>query len=126
MFIRTKICAALFVAVAANAWAQDAAPESTQRVEITGSSIRRIQGEGALPVTVISREAIDKTGVTSVTELIQELPAMTGLPAILELGQRQRRRQHHGGHPRPGPEVHAGAARWPARRPLRRLRLRGR
>jgi iron complex outermembrane recepter protein len=78
MFTRTKVCAALFVAMAANAWAQDAAPESTQRVEITGSSIRRIEAEGALPVTVISREAIDRTGASSVTELIQKLPAMTG------------------------------------------------
>jgi iron complex outermembrane receptor protein len=77
MFTRTKICAALLVATAANAWAQDAT-ESVQRVEITGSSIRRIEAEGALPITVISRDAIDKTGAASVTELIQKLPAMTG------------------------------------------------
>jgi iron complex outermembrane receptor protein len=49
-----------------------------QRVEITGSAIRRIESEGALPVTIISRDAIDKTGAQSVTELIQRLPAMTG------------------------------------------------
>src|SRR5207253_2780623 len=84
MFSRTKICTALFAAMAANAWAQNAAPapatapEATQRVEITGSAIRRVETEGALPVTVISREAIDKTGAQSVTELIQQLPAMTG------------------------------------------------
>ena len=41
MFSRTRICTALLAAVAANAWAQDAAPEATQRVEITGSAIRR-------------------------------------------------------------------------------------
>jgi iron complex outermembrane recepter protein len=76
MFTHTKICAALLVAVGANAWAQDAGP--TQRVEITGSAIRRTESEGALPVTVISRDAIDKTGALSVTELIQKLPAMTG------------------------------------------------
>jgi iron complex outermembrane receptor protein len=84
MFSRTKLCTALFVAMSANAWAQGAAPapapapEATQRVEITGSAIRRVETEGALPVTVISREAIDKTGAQSVTELIQQLPAMTG------------------------------------------------
>src|SRR5476649_2192743 len=77
MFNRTKICAALLVAVAANAWAQDAV-DTTQRVEITGSAIRRVESEGALPVTVISRDAIDKTGAQSITELIQKLPAMTG------------------------------------------------
>jgi len=77
MFTRTKICTALLLAVGANAWAQSA-PENTQRVEITGSAIRRIEAEGALPITVISRDQIDKTGAASVTELIQKLPAMTG------------------------------------------------
>jgi iron complex outermembrane receptor protein len=77
MFTRSKICTALILAAASNAWAQDN-PDNVQRVEITGSSIRRIQSEGALPVTVISRDAIDKTGASSVTELIQKLPAMTG------------------------------------------------
>lgn len=57
------------------AMAADAAPT---RIEITGSAIRRIEAEGALPVTVISRDAIDRSGAASVTELIQALPAMTG------------------------------------------------
>ena len=84
MFSRTKICTALFAAMAANAWAQNAAPaataapEATQRVEITGSAIRRVETEGALPVTVLSRDEIDKSGAASITELIQKLPAMTG------------------------------------------------
>src|SRR6202008_4344848 len=60
---------------AAAAFAQDA---NVQRVEITGSSIRRVDAEGALPITVISRDAIDKASVNTVTELIQALPAMTG------------------------------------------------
>src|ERR1700710_1306397 len=75
MFTRSKICSALILAASANAWAQDVAP---QRVEITGSAIRRIEAEGALPVTVITRDAIDKTGAPSIPELIQKLPAMTG------------------------------------------------
>ena len=78
MFNRTKICAALFLAVASNAWAQDAAPDSTQRVEITGSSIKRIASESALPVQTITAADIKKSGVTSVGELIQNLPAMQG------------------------------------------------
>jgi iron complex outermembrane receptor protein len=77
MFTRSRICTALLVAMAANAWAQDA-PEGVQRVEITGSAIRRVQSEGSLPVTVITRDTIDKTGALSITELIQKLPAMTG------------------------------------------------
>jgi iron complex outermembrane receptor protein len=58
--------------------AQQATEQTLEKIEITGSSIRRIEVEGALPVTVISRDAIDKSGVTSITDLIQSLPAMTG------------------------------------------------
>ena len=62
MFNRSKICTALLVAVASNAWAQDTG-DSVQRVEITGSSIRRIQSEGALPVNVDQRELSDGNSV---------------------------------------------------------------
>ncbi|MFO1337694.1 MAG: TonB-dependent receptor [Burkholderiaceae bacterium] len=78
MFQRTKLCTQLLLAFGVlPAFAQDATPP-VQRVEITGSSIRRIEAEGALPVTVITRDAIEKSGSNSVTELIQALPAMTG------------------------------------------------
>lgn len=49
-----------------------------QRVEITGSSIKRIVKEGALPVQVISKETIARTGATTVADLLQKLPAMQG------------------------------------------------
>lgn len=49
-----------------------------ERVEVTGSSIKRIVSEGALPVQVLTKEDIKKTGATSATDLIQMLPAMQG------------------------------------------------
>jgi iron complex outermembrane recepter protein len=52
--------------------------QDVQRIEITGSAIRRIAAEGALPVTVINRSDIERSGATTVTELIQALPAMQG------------------------------------------------
>jgi iron complex outermembrane receptor protein len=66
------------VAVAPLALAQQASDQTLEKIEITGSSIRRIEAEGSLPVTVITRDAIDKAGVSTVTDLIQTLPAMTG------------------------------------------------
>ena len=33
------------------------------KVDVTGSNIKRIEGEGALPVQVIGRDEIDKSGV---------------------------------------------------------------
>ena len=52
--------------------------QQIQKVEITGSSIKRIAVEGALPVQRLSQEAIAKSGATSVADLIQALPAMQG------------------------------------------------
>jgi len=49
-----------------------------ERVEITGSSIKRIASETALPVQVITSEQIKRSGATSVAEVIQKLPAMQG------------------------------------------------
>lgn len=69
-----QACAAIAIAAGGHtAFAQE-----TQRVEITGSSIKRVDAETALPVTVITRADIDKTGITTAAELLQSLPAMQG------------------------------------------------
>ncbi|XVJ69464.1 MAG: TonB-dependent receptor [Rhizobacter sp.] len=52
------------------------APLILPRVEVTGSSVPRIDGEAALPVMVIRREEINRSGATSTAELLQRLPAM--------------------------------------------------
>lgn len=65
-------------AVPAMAQQQEPQAQELQRVEITGSSVRRIQGETALPVQVMNRQDVEKTGATSVAELIQKLPAIQG------------------------------------------------
>ena len=62
MFQRTKICTGLLMAfgtgllaVAPGAFAQDT---TVQRVEITGSAIRRVDAETAVPVTVIKADDV--------------------------------------------------------------------
>jgi len=60
----------------AGAHAQAAAAPPVQqldRVEVTGSNIRRVQAETASPVQTLSRDDIDKSGKTSVAELLQTL-----------------------------------------------------
>lgn len=49
-----------------------------QRVEITGSSIKRVAGETSLPVTVLKREDIDRTGATTAQDLVNMLPGNFG------------------------------------------------
>lgn len=52
--------------------------QTMPRVEITGSSIKRIEGEAALPVEIIKREDIDKSGVTTAAELLQKISSNVG------------------------------------------------
>jgi iron complex outermembrane receptor protein len=44
-----------------------------QRVEITGSSIKRIQAEGASPIQVISRQDLERQGIVTAEQLISSL-----------------------------------------------------
>ena len=60
------------IGVAAPAAAQLAAPPMA-RVQITGSSIKRIAKEGALPVEIISRKQIEEQGIVNAEQLIASL-----------------------------------------------------
>ncbi len=48
---------------------------TAQRFEITGSSIKRIQAESALPVQTISRDDIDRAGIVSAEQLVARITA---------------------------------------------------
>ncbi|WP_038488714.1 TonB-dependent receptor [Janthinobacterium agaricidamnosum] len=48
------------------------------RVEITGSAIKRVESETALPVQVITRADIEKAGVTTAAELMARVSANVG------------------------------------------------
>jgi iron complex outermembrane receptor protein len=67
------------IGVVSPAMAQQAQPQQTQqtlqRVEITGSSIKRLAKEGALPVEVITFEEIEKLGIVSAEDLMRNISA---------------------------------------------------
>ncbi|MEO8311897.1 MAG: TonB-dependent receptor [Caldimonas sp.] len=76
---KTRLSSALMVACGGAmlsagpaALAQNAST-TLDRVEITGSNIRRISAETASPVQTLTREDIDKSGRSSVAELLQTL-----------------------------------------------------
>jgi outer membrane receptor protein involved in Fe transport len=71
------------------AFAQDAAQAPAQapadqqaktldRIEVTGSRIRRVDAENASPVVTIDRASIEKTGKLTLGDLVQELPNIAG------------------------------------------------
>ena len=72
MQFRTIVQGLVLAGMAGSALAQGAAD---QRVEITGSSIKRIQSEGALPVQVITREDIERGGIVSAEQLVARITA---------------------------------------------------
>ncbi|NEX61695.1 TonB-dependent receptor [Noviherbaspirillum sp. 17J57-3] len=53
--------------------AQTTSGSNVQRVEVTGSNIRRAQSETASAVQTLNREDIERSGKTSVAELLQTL-----------------------------------------------------
>ncbi|TPH15878.1 TonB-dependent receptor plug domain-containing protein [Litorilituus lipolyticus] len=65
-----SITTALF---ATNSFVANAA-EDVERIEITGSHIKRTNMEGPSPVTSLSQEDIQKTGVTDLISLFTKLP----------------------------------------------------
>ncbi len=72
LHLQPLAAAALALLATLAAHAQQPAP---QRVEITGSSIKRLEGESALPVQTVTREDIDKSGVTTAAELLKSISA---------------------------------------------------
>ena len=47
--------------------------QPVERVEITGSALRRIDAETALPVQIITREEVEKSGASNVEQFLQGL-----------------------------------------------------
>jgi iron complex outermembrane receptor protein len=75
-FRRSRCAHAVLIAL--GALSLDVSAQSMQRVEITGSSIKRIEGETALAVETIKRDDIDKAGVTTAAELLQKISSNVG------------------------------------------------
>ncbi|MEQ1595492.1 MAG: TonB-dependent receptor [Casimicrobium sp.] len=73
----------LVVAIAATFVASGVAyaQQTTQRVEkieITGSNIKRVDTETASPVQIITREDIERSGAQTVSDLLQKIPSNNG------------------------------------------------
>ncbi len=65
------------VGISQSALAQES-ESALQRVEVTGSAIKRIAAEGALPVTIMRAEEIRASGATSTADLIRKISSVQG------------------------------------------------
>jgi iron complex outermembrane receptor protein len=75
MFKKTKVCSGVLLALggAVMATSMPAFAQDPQRVEITGSRIKRVDAEGALPITVIDRATIESSGSTTIAEFMRSM-----------------------------------------------------
>ena len=73
------LCAALLGAYGHAAMAQETgaagAPPAMQRVEVTGSSIKRLVSETATPLSIFKAEDFAKQGLTTAQEVLSKIPA---------------------------------------------------
>jgi iron complex outermembrane receptor protein len=78
MFKRTTVSAGVLIALGGAlmpALAQTT-QQPTQRIEITGSAIKRTTAEGPAPVEIYTRKEIERTGATTITELVKNIASL--------------------------------------------------
>lgn len=71
--------AAAVLQMAAPATAQEAKAEEVQAIVVTGSLIRRVANEGAMPVTTIKATELESRGHTEIKDLVLEQPQSLSL-----------------------------------------------
>ncbi|QPF76819.1 TonB-dependent receptor [Roseateles sp. DAIF2] len=79
MFKMTRVSAAVLAVLGGiSASSVLAQQQQLERVEVTGSSVRRIDAESALPVMVLKREDIERSGATSTVDLLRRVTSVQG------------------------------------------------
>jgi iron complex outermembrane recepter protein len=78
MFKRSKVSAAALLALSTLGGVLVDTAVAQERVEVTGSLIRRIEGEAALPVVVIRVDELQKAGVTNAEQAIKFITQQQG------------------------------------------------
>jgi len=82
---KKPLCAAIAYAMAASLTLvafEASAQQSRERIEVTGTNIKRTDTETPSVVQVITREQIEKSGINTVDELLRQLPAINGGAAV--------------------------------------------
>lgn len=77
MFKRTQISGAVLFALSGAIVAPTVVAQTVERIEVTGSRVKRADVEGALPVTVVTRADLESSGQTTVAEYIRSMSVMT-------------------------------------------------
>ncbi len=57
-------------------WAQQVA-QARERIEVTGTNIKRVDTETVAPVEIITRDEIERSGQATVGEMLRRIPSAT-------------------------------------------------
>ena len=74
--VRQALVATFAISLAVPALAQ---VQRGEKIEVTGSNIKRIEGETALPVTVITRQDIERMGAVTTEDILKRITASTAM-----------------------------------------------
>jgi iron complex outermembrane recepter protein len=72
--LAATISAAVCACTGGTVLAQQAQQPKVEKIEVTGSNIKRVDAEGASAVQVITRADIDRTGASTVGDVVRNLP----------------------------------------------------
>jgi iron complex outermembrane receptor protein len=53
-------------------------PQRVEKIEVTGTSIKRIDTESVAPVEIITRDQIERAGLPTIAEVLRHIPANSG------------------------------------------------
>ncbi len=71
---RALVASLAAIGVVTVGFAQAQAPAKVEKIEVTGSNIKRVDQEGPAPVLVIKKEDIERSGSQTVSDLLRTIP----------------------------------------------------
>lgn len=79
MFKKSKVCTGVLLALGGGLMLASLPTfaQVSDRIEVTGSRVKRAAAEGALPIVTITREELASSGQTTVAEFVRSVPAFT-------------------------------------------------
>jgi iron complex outermembrane receptor protein len=76
--LAVAIAASFVVSGLAVAQSQSSQPQKVEKVEVTGSNIKRVDSETVAPIEVITREQIERSGKVTVSEVLRDISINSG------------------------------------------------
>ena len=78
MIQKKQLAVAIAASFVASGFVYAQTPQKVEKVEITGSNIKRTDVETVAPVDVITREQIERSGQPTIAEVLRNIPANSG------------------------------------------------